>query len=256
MELKTHFFIKEENSFCYVCNSIYKDSPVIETHRGNLYPALSRDVAELICDDLNLLSVEQTSFDKYNLSLVYCVLSTLIEAKGNIDFAEELSFTIQWDRVFRLDPGPPHNLLELKSIEKIISFLESKWVDLPLNYSISLEEMKERNTPEVPENIINEFSQLTNQFNQVEIFAVDLLFNLFKRVSISSSILWVAGLLNNEDIQKIDLYIYHLKSSSRITELEKTHLNGMSERLDFLRKLIDLSKTQNIITFTKNQNEY
>jgi uncharacterized protein (TIGR02145 family) len=254
MEEKTSFIIKETDSMFYVCNTCYEDSPVIETHNGNPYPGLPKNVAELLCEDLNSLPAEHALFSEYNVSLVYCVLSTFIEAKGEYNFPVDLPYSIQWDRVFRLDPGPPHNQFETKSIEKVISFLKGKWVDLTLNYCQSVEEMRENKVPEVPKNIIKDLQKLLSNFNDTETFAVDLLFNLFNRISISSAIFWVAGIFDNEDIQKVYLYFYKLKKSSRLTNNEKIQMAGMSERLEFLRKLIELAKRGEIVVTTKVKN--
>ncbi|HKK42331.1 MAG TPA: hypothetical protein VJ963_07980 [Bacteroidales bacterium] len=246
MESNVKFVIKEEKGFYFVCNKSYKDAPVIETHCGNPYPGLSKNVAELLCEDLNSLPAEHALFGEYNVSLVYCVISTFIEAGEEFTSAVDLPFMIQWDRVYRLDPGPPHIQLQHGVIEKIKLYLEDKWVDLPINYSMSLEEMKENKVPQVPKNITKVLQKLLSSFNDTENFAVDLLFNLFDRVSITTSVLWVAGILNNEDIQMVNLYFHHLKKSNRLTKNEKIQMTGMSERLEFLRKLIELSKREEI----------
>jgi uncharacterized protein (TIGR02145 family) len=254
METKARFILKEENSLFYICNTSYKNSLVIETHLGNPYPGLSKNVAELLCADLNSLPADHAIFGEYNVSLVYCVLSTFIEAGGDFTSAVDLPFMIQWDRVFRLDPGPPHIQLQHNMIEKIKRYLKGKWVDLPLNYSMSLEEMKENKVPQVPKNIIKELAILLNNLNDTENFAVDLLFNLFDRVSITTSVLWVAGILDDADIQKVDLYFHLLKRSNRLTKNEKIQMAGMSKRLEFLRKLIELSKKETIIVRAKVKN--
>lgn len=241
------FKIKESDGLCYVCNTSLEGSPVIETHLGTTYPGLKRKVAELLLDDLNSLPKANALTASYNFSLVYCVLSTLIEAKGEYESGIDLSFCTQWDRIFRLDPAPPLMVLERNAISKIVSFLGRYWTDLPLNYAQSLVEMDELKVPKVPQRTINRLQNLLNSFNEAEDFAVDLLFNFFNRVSISSAMLWVAGVIDNKDIQMIDLHFYHAKMSSRLTRNQKAEIEERSERLTYLRRLLEISKEQELI---------
>jgi len=237
----------EEGNLFFVCNSLVEND-IINSHLGKQLPGYSEEVAQLLVEDLNTSKKEDLKDEKYNTSLVYCVLSTIIEAGRDQVFEIDLPFTIQWDRAYRLTPGPPLRLQELNAITGIINFLGDNWVDLPLNYSSSLEEMKNSDVPEVPKAIMEILDQKLKSLNNVEMFAVDLLFNLFQRVSITSAILWVAGILENEDLLLISYVLYGSIDNIEDINIENdAQFLKMGSRLDKLRRILELSKQKDLL---------
>ncbi len=240
------FTIKKKNSQYFVCHSGLNGS-IIKTHLDTPYPGLSEDVATLLCEDLNSLPLSSIEKGNLNTSLVYCVLSTLIAGGADYRFEIDLPFCIQWDRAYRLNPGHPNHQVEYKAISKIVDFHQGKWVDLPLNYCQSLEEMRERNALEVPLEITDDLQTLLIRNNSVENFTVDLLFNLFHRISISAPILWVAGIIDHMELLKICLILFDEKDSDNFSEDEMNYMKKMNLRLENLRKLIQISKEKDQI---------
>lgn len=241
-----YFIIEKHDSQFFVCDN-RSNSSIVQTHLSTSFPGLPKDVAELLCEDLNTLPAAEIKSGNLTASLVYCVLSTLSEAEPDAMFEIDLPFFIQWDRAYRLNPGPPHIQVEYSIISKIISFHKGDWVDLPLNYCRSLEELEQEGTPKVPEEIVNNLQQVLSAFNRVERFAADLLFNSLYRVSISAVILWVAGIIDNMELQKICAVLFYEKDSLDFSKSEKEELNRMYIRLSCLSRLIQISKEKDLV---------
>jgi len=247
MNDQINFTIEKHNSQYFVCHSGSNES-IIKTHLDTPYPGLSEDVAVLLCEDLNSLPLSSIEKGNLNASLVYCVLSTFIAGGADYRFEIDLPFCIQWDRAYRLNSGPPYRQVEFKAISKIAAFHQGKWVDLPLNYCESLEEMRERKFQEVPLEITDDLQTLLIRYNSVEHFTVDLLFTLFQRISISAAILWVAGIIDNMELLKICLILFDEKDSDEFSKEEIKYMKKMNSKLDRLRKLIQISKDQDRIS--------
>ena len=209
-----------ENSYLI----IGPNNSVIENHIGKEFPALSHNIATNLCGDLNDINKKNRDLIKLNAnkdekallhmenemlgkelreSFSYCVISTMMEAKGN-NFELDVSTLVQWDRVFRLNPGPPHLLLELAILEKAKKHLSANWVNLQLNYSQSIAEMHNDEAEFVPDEIINELTEIVNSMSRVERCIVDLIYNFMDSFSITLPILWVAGKLNEDYL--VDAY--------------------------------------------------
>jgi hypothetical protein len=200
----------------------------IKNHLGVPLLPLSENISLLLCQDLNeiheknqklieiigkkqkqkAISLAELYDKELNESLVYCMLSSLIksdEKKYDLD----IQAVIQWDRVFRLNPGPVNLQLELSSVVKVLNFFDSNYVNLELNYASSLEEMKLDGIEFVPKTIVKLLTELTNAMSSVERFAVQLLYNYFNEFSITLPILWVAGRITNKYLNEQDLvYAY------------------------------------------------
>ena len=106
---------------------------------------------------------------------------------------------IQWDRLFRMNIVPNGGDLELNSTKKARDFFEDKWINFGLNYSQSIEEMKENGVQLVSEDIVNRINNLVDVMQFSHKIAVDILYNFFDYFSISIPILWVSGKINDED---------------------------------------------------------
>lgn len=219
---------------------IYKvlgaDGTVLKNHNNKPYPHLSENISRNLIGDLNEINVKNrkqilqntskeeaameimlhnSSSIELNESLFYCIISTLIEFdEPNLDVQIELEHQIQWDRLFRLTPGPPHLLTELKNTEKAREFFGKEYVDLPLNYCQSIDEMEVNGIDLVPEEIVDKVADLIKDMSLAERIMVDILYNLYEYFSITIPILWVAGKIGDEDFiaayyalnRQVDIY--------------------------------------------------
>ena len=233
------------------------DGLAIKNHMDEDFPALSENVARNLCQDLNDINKKNRGYlkqeddglenafllmdnellgNELRESFAYCVISTMMHAKGR-SFDLDIAKTLQWDRVFRLSPGPPQLQLELGILEKAKTYLKSPWVNLPLNYSHSLAEMKEEGIEFVPDDILNELVALANSMPPVERFMVDLIYNYMDCFSITLPILWVAGHCNEDYL--VDAYGV-FKNGVNPDELEAEpyeELRFLKNRLLFLKTI-------------------
>ncbi|MBA6151460.1 hypothetical protein [Gelidibacter maritimus] len=196
------------------------DGKVLKNHKNKPYPNLSERASQNLIDDLNAVNLKnrelifQNNSEKdalveiaahnrsnreLNQSLCYCVISTLMEYQEHNSTIElELELSIQWDRLFRLTPGPPYLLIELRNTAEAQEFFGQDYVNLPLNYCQSVEEMEENKIELVPENTIKIVADLVQEMSMAEKVMVDILYNLFQYFSITIPILWVAGKIDDE----------------------------------------------------------
>ena len=210
---------------------------VIMNHQNTMYPVLPKAIANMLVDDLNLFN---RSLDD---SLVYCAISTLI-ALRDVEFRFEANCdtAIQWDGAYRIDPNPEISVQQRASIAKLRALLGSNYVDLPLNYSPDKKDMLENDVEFVPETIEAYFNNLISEFNQAELFAIDLLNQLYNGRNYSMSALWVAGKITNEELVKSGLQMGYMKSnlhSTRYTKNELAEIKRDCERLNGLRVFLD-----------------
>ena len=227
------------------------DGTSLLTHMDKSYPHLPDGIANILCNDLNNLNKHESSELRH--SFVYCVLNTIIERKRNdeeFNHEIDISEAIQYDRVYRLNPGPPMLLLELQVVEPLKKFLGDRYVDLPLKYAQSIDEMKENEVPFVPNDIMKAFQELLSEFNEAENFAVELLFNYFNSFSITLPILWVAGKLTSKELAIADLRLEHYSDSEVLTDKEQSMVKDLVFKLDNLMKLLrELRQSSLHLTF-------
>lgn len=191
------------------------EEPILN-HLAKPFGFVTESIADHLVNDLNAIHQKNLNDKKKGLSpadharpdvqagelkesLMYCVLSTLQQAPDEV-YELEIEQAIQWDRVFRLNPGPPNLLFEIKHIAPIKNYLGKLYVDLPLNYSDSVEEMQEDGTELVPQTVIDKLYELTNAMEPKRRFMVMLLYNFFDNFSIAAPILWVAGKINDAEM--------------------------------------------------------
>lgn len=197
---------------------------VITNHLDEEFPPLSNNIAQTLCDDLNDINEANRGFLNANVkdedkdlilfeneimgnelreSFVYCVISTMMEANGN-SFDLDIRTCVQWDRVFRLSPGPPDLQLEIAVLADVKKYFNEDWVNLQLNYSQSIDEMLHDGIDFVPDQIINKLYSIIAVMSPVERFIIDLLYNYIDKISITLPILWVAGKLDEDGL--VDAY--------------------------------------------------
>lgn len=182
------------------------EGQVILNHLNKPVPPLSAQVAGILCNDLNEIAGRE---HQLNESLVYCMISTMMELPEHQYDDMDIAPAIHWDRAFRLNPGPPKLLWEKAFLEKYKPLLKNAWVNLQLNYCSTLEEMEERGIPKVPEGLIYELNEIIDSLSNQEKFMTDLIFNFLDRFSITFSLFWVADLMDDEALLDA-YYIFHL----------------------------------------------
>jgi hypothetical protein len=237
-------------------------SGVIATHYDNAYPALPYEIAEILCEDLNeinLRNLEQSRKSKRSESVVaqihtaylgnelreslsYCVLSTLLEGNAsdiNWTFRMPITPHIHWDRLFRISPQPPMFQNELSAVNVLKPLLRSKWIDLPLNYASTVQEIEEGGYGLVSEEIITELNSKMNGLDKVENFAVELLYNFVERFSITLPIMWVSKMISADTF--IDLYRVFVfeQSITPRSPKQKEYRKYLFNRMSHLRATIE-----------------
>lgn len=76
-------------------------------------------------------------------------------------YSFNLELMIHWDRVFRLNPGPPYLLWQMKYIEPMKQRLGEDYIDLPLNYCYDIEDLDD--LEKVPTNTVVKIRELIQQ---------------------------------------------------------------------------------------------
>lgn len=233
------------------------DGKAIRNHLDNPYPVLSENISRNLCDDLNainkknriLIEKNKDNTDKeFELfhheflgnelreSLAYCVISTMMESSNNT-FEIDLKTIIQWDRVYRLNPGPPKLLLELAILEKAKSLLNFEWVNLQLNYASSIEEMEAEEAEFVSEEIITELSNIVNEMTPVDRFICNLVYNFMDCFSITFPILWVAGKINEDYLVDVFWVFVNGENPEEIEEDAYEEVRFLKNRLLYLKAI-------------------
>jgi hypothetical protein len=227
------------------------------THCDSNYPPLSQHTALLLCDDINEVhtkNADEISSDEIHESLLksmcdlylgdelreslgYCLLSTFIERKSSENtelYTLQIEPVIHWDRLFRLSPQPEHQIYEAAIVTQIKSSIYSSWADLPHNYCSSAEEMEHEGIDFINQEIIKELTEITSDFDQLDIFCVDLLFQFTEQFSITLPILWVAGKISNEDFVNIFSVFVHNEPAIAMLPEQRAYRKHLAERLKYL----------------------
>ena len=184
-----YFTVQTEGTENYILD---KRGNKIKTHRSNPMRALDAATAALLVDDLN--SIYNSDFLKdLRSSFCYCALSTFQERSGVAEEREyRLEELIQWDGIFRLDPGPQTMMLKLHNCRAAMDFFGENYVDLELNYCSSLADMEARGTSMVPDETLAMLRSVFDQLSSEERFLADLIGNYSDYVSISAATLLIA----------------------------------------------------------------
>jgi len=212
------------------------DGEILKNHNSKPYPLLSDKISKVLVDDLNDIGGKQP-----NTSLAYSLLSTMMGAQeaGMTEYDLRVDLLIQWDRLFRFNPGPPLVLTEFKHTQKAREFLNDNWVNIALNYCSSPEEMKETGCEYVPDETVSVIEGLFAKMNFAEQFTADLLWDLSQNVSIVLPIFWASKIITDEELiggtwalnQGIDI--------DELDEPEKESMERFKRRLAFLRGILD-----------------
>lgn len=190
----TYQRIKKESGLYEVLGA---DGTILKNHNDKPYPHLSDKASKILIDDLN--EIDSPELTK---SFVYAVLSTMIEYQETDKLTYDLNIPviIQWDRLFRFNPGPPLLQLEYNNTQKARDFLGSLWVNNQLNYYSSIEEMKENNCELVPNTTIDRVQELVDEMFFSQQFTVELLYRFFGEFSITLPVLWVKDIISDKDL--------------------------------------------------------
>lgn len=236
------------------------DRCVLKNHNEKTFPNLSENISRNLISDLNAIAtkyyklpendeeLEKVTYsnllatisgEELRQSFGYCLLSTLIEYQNaNIGFELELEMQIQWDRLFRMNIVPNGGDLELNSTKKARDFFEDKWINFGLNYSQSIEEMKENEVDLVSEDIVNSIKNLVAEMQFSHKIAVDILYNFFEYFSISIPILWVSGKINDKDFIAAHYALQYRVNIYELDEEEDEQQRFLMNRLLFLKTIL------------------
>jgi hypothetical protein len=264
----SYFFKATENGKASI-HTVFSES--FTTHMDNPYPLLPMEVAEILCEDLNEINARNTKRSKrykrmefaieqmhnefleneLRESFTYCVLSTIIE-RNRSEIQEKIKVAllpiIHWDRLFRITPQPPSLQNEMAVAESIKPLFASEWKDLPLNYASNFEEIGEEGYGFVGEDIIMELNSMMADFDSIDSFVVDLLYQYIDRVSITIPILWVAGKIS--DALFVDAFRVFSFEQSIVPDSKKLK----EQRQYFIQRMQYLRKAMNAID--KYQDEF
>ena len=183
---KTKFEITQENDFWVLT---YNGNKVLN-HKGHVLRIAREKDAQFLVDDYdNNFKGEFTS----NQSLLHSYLCTYDEFKksGAEQYEIGVESLIQWDRLYRLNPGPPLVLYENKVIEDAKKILGDYYINLSLNYAQSIEEIPKENF--VPISTVREVRAIVDKFSIPRKIALDIVISYLNNFSVTMPILWLSG---------------------------------------------------------------
>jgi len=202
---------------------------------------LSKQAVDLLLEDITYSNPDSDgSSNRPSNSLCYTIYGLMEQSlQFPVEDVSAIKKMIQWDRCYRLEPDPRWQYEQKKSIAEMIDFLkknEIQWVDLRLNYSKTLEEMKENEDDEVPEDIVEIISSLYGKMSELQKFFVMVLYKFSLDVSITLPIMFVSGKIDID--QFIDGFMHfqysavEFSNAKQIKELKANNrqriLNGQS----------------------------
>ena len=187
---------------------IFKSGVLLETHIGATFPSLPIGLAKLLMDDLVAADPDSTN---PRLSLCYCMASTMIalelDHRSHQDFAKEkqdrIRTFIQWDRAFRLQPGPAM-AVEMRAVQPLVEHLaaepapEAAWEDRPLNYASNLDEIDDFGR--VNQASVEALLRLAEHWSAARLFSVDLVCCQNDGQSPSLILLWCAHKISTNEL--------------------------------------------------------
>lgn len=193
-------------------------------------------VVHQLVEDINELPISAELTE----SLVFCLLSTFsIEESPN--FQLYLDTDLQWDAAYRLSDDDEIANLQHQSIAGITKRLKDNYVSLPINPSSTVEEMQQADIDFVPDNILVFWKEFTADFNQYQIYVVELLQSIFGGIHLSMILLWVKGKVSGEDLMKSSLFLSCYKEdleSPKFSKQERADIEYFSKRLAALRETL------------------
>ena len=193
-------------------------------------------VVHQLVEDINELPINSELTE----SLVFCLLSTFsIEESPN--FQLYLDTDLQWDAAYRLSDDDEIADLQHQSIAGVTKRLKDNYVSLPINPSSTVEEMQQADVEFVPDNILVFWKEFTADFNQYQIYVVELLQSIFGGIHLSMILLWVKGKVSGEDLMKSSLFLSCYKEdleSPKFSKQERADIEYFSKRLAALRETL------------------
>jgi hypothetical protein len=208
----------------------------LKTHLKTAFIPMPTKVVHQLVEDINELPINAELTE----SLVFCLLSTFsIEESPN--FQLYLDTDLQWDAAYRLSDDDEIADLQHQSIAGITKRLKDNYVSLPINPSSTVEEMQQADIDFVPDNILEFWKEFTADFNQYQIYVVELLQSIFGGIHLSMILLWVKGKVSGEDLMKSSLFLSCYKEdleSPKFSKQERADIEYFSKRLAALRETL------------------
>jgi hypothetical protein len=208
----------------------------LKTHLKTAFIPMPTKVVHQLVEDINELPISAELTE----SLVFCLLSTFsIEESPN--FQLYLDTDLQWDAAYRLSDDDEIADLQHQSIAGITKRLKDNYVSLPINPSSTIEEMQQADIEFVPDNILEFWKEFTADFNQYQIYVVELLQSIFGGIHLSMILLWVKGKVSGEDVMKSSLFLSCYKEdleSPKFSKQERADIEYFSKRLAALRETL------------------
>jgi hypothetical protein len=208
----------------------------LKTHLKTAFIPMPTKVVHQLVEDINELPISAELTE----SLVFCLLSTFsIEESPN--FQLYLDTDLQWDAAYRLSDDDEIAELQHQSIAGITKRLKDNYVSLPINPSSTIEEMQQADIEFVPDNILEFWKEFTADFNQYQIYVVELLQSIFGGIHLSMILLWVKGKVSGEDVMKSSLFLSCYKEdleSPKFSKQERADIEYFSKRLAALRETL------------------
>ena len=208
----------------------------LKTHLKTAFIPMPTKVVHQLVEDINELPINAELTE----SLVFCLLRTFsIEESPN--FQLYLDTDLQWDAAYRLSDDDEIANLQHQSIAGITKRLKDNYVSLPINPSSTVEEMQQADIEFVPHNILGFWKEFTADFNQYQIYVVELLQSIFGGIHLSMILLWVKGKVSGEDLMKSSLFLSCYKEdleSPKFSKQERADIEYFSKRLAALRETL------------------
>ncbi len=222
-------------------NAIIIDSSgeILKTHLRNNFSSFTSPVMQLLEKDLNALPIQADLRE----SLIYCLLSSFSEEQSPV-FQLYLADDIQWDAAYRLSDDEDVAAVQYKSIEALIHYLQGDWVCLGPNNAQTLEEMQQKKMDYVPDSILLKITEITTDFSQEKIYAVELLQNIFGGIHLSMIVLWISNLIDSETLIKSSFLLSCFKQEPENPQFSKSEIHDIqafSLKLDAFRKVLFLT---------------
>jgi len=208
----------------------------LKTHLKTAFIPMPTKVVHQLVEDINELPINAELTE----SLVFCLLSTFsIEESPN--FQLYLDTDLQWDAAYRLSDDDEIADLQHQSVAGITKRLKDNYVSLPINPSSTVEEMQQADIEFVSDNILVFWKEFTADFNQYQIYVVELLQSIFGGIHLSMILLWVKGKVSGEDLMKSSLFLSCYKEdleSPKFSKQERADIEYFSKRLAALRETL------------------
>jgi hypothetical protein len=171
-------------------------------------------------------------------SFAVCVQNTLLAIEDFDQFKLPIHELIQWDLLYRMSPGPIEKMEQIQVVHEAIQWLGTDWIDLPANYTGSIQEMKTEEIPFVPQRIINRLKEELESMNEAEQIAIWYLYEFFQQYSITLPLLWARGVITSPVFEDSYYVLASDFSPDEIRKIRKKEGDFVQQRLKYLRKYL------------------